>query len=138
MTINRVDRRTVEMLLADAMEALAPVADKHGIVLERKHCTYSPTEVPVAFKFVIPERAEDGTAIDPKETEFRKYARRFGLEPDDYGKLFKTYNGVYRISGIKPRGKKYNVLGEHVDSGRTFKFPAGAVVDGLKREQAET
>lgn len=134
--IKSINRSTVSQLLEEASEALAVVADRHGIVLERKHCTYSETEVPVAFKFVIPERAEDGTAIDPKETEFRKYARRFGLEPDDYGKLFKTYNGVYRVSGIKPRGKKYPVLGEHVDSGRTFKFPASQVVDGLKREQA--
>ena len=124
------------MILEEARVALDAIAEKHGVVLERKHCTYSETEIPVAFKFVVPQRTEDGEVIDPKETEFRKYAGRFGLEPDDYGKLFKTYNGVYRVSGIKPRGKKFNVLGEHVNTGKTYKFPAGAVVDGLKREQA--
>ena len=133
MTIDSVDRSTVRMILEEAREALASVADKYGVVLERKHCTYSSTEIPVAFKFVVPERTEGGEAIDPKETEFRKYAQRFGLEPDDYGKLFKTYNGVYRVSGIKPRGKKYNVLGDHINSGKTYKFPASAVVDGLER-----
>ena len=133
MTIDSVDRSTVRMILEEAREALASVADKYGVILERKHCTYSSTEIPVAFKFVVPERPEGGAAIDPKETEFRKYAQRFGLEPDDYGKLFKTYNGVYRVSGIKPRGKKYNVLGDHINSGKTYKFPASAVVDGLER-----
>ena len=133
MTIDSVDRSTVKMILEDAREALASVADKHGVVLERKHCTYSSTEIPVAFKFVVPERTEDGEAIDPKETEFRRLAQRFGLEPDDYGRLFKTYNGVYRVSGIKPRGKKYNVLGDHINSGKTYKFPSSAVVDGLER-----
>ena len=133
MTIDSVDRSTVRMILEEAREALASVADKYGVVLERKHCTYSSTEIPVAFKFVVPELGEDGEAIDPKETEFRKYAQRFGLEPDDYGRLFKTYNGVYRVSGIKPRGKKYNVLGDHINSGKTYKFPASAVVDGLER-----
>ena len=133
MTIDSVDRSTVRMILEEAREALASVADKYGVVLERKHCTYSSTEIPVAFKFVVPERIEGGEAIDPKETECRKYAQRFGLEPDDYGKLFKTYNGVYRVSGIKPRGKKYNVLGDHINSGKTYKFPASAVVDGLER-----
>lgn len=133
MTIDSVDRSTVRMILEEAREALASVADKYGVILERKHCTYSSTEIPVAFKFVVPERTEGGEAIDPKETEFRKYAQRFGLEPDDYGKLFKTYNGVYRVSGIKPRGKKYNVLGDHINSGKTYKFPASAVVDGLER-----
>ena len=133
MTIDSVDRSTVRMILEEAREALASVADKYGVILERKHCTYSSTEIPVAFKFVVPERTEGGEAIDPKETEFRKYAQRFGLELDDYGKLFKTYNGVYRVSGIKPRGKKYNVLGDHINSGKTYKFPASAVVDGLER-----
>ena len=134
--IKSINRSTVSQLLEEASEALAAVADKHGIVLERKHCTYSETEVPVAFKFVIPERAEDGTAISPKETEFRKYARRFGLEPDDYGKLFKTYTGVFRVSGIKPRSRKYPVLGERVADGRVFKFQKQAVLDGLRKEGA--
>ena len=133
MTIDSVDRSTVRMILEEAREALASVADKYGVILERKHSTYSSTEIPVAFKFVVPERTEGGEAIDPKETEFRKYAQRFGLEPDDYGKLFKTYNGVYRVSGIKPRGKKYNVLGDHINSGKTYKCPASAGVDGLER-----
>lgn len=136
MTINQVDRSTVKMLLDEAEEALGQIAMKHGIVVARKHCTYSKTEVPVAFKFVVPERTEDGEAVDPKETEFRKYARRFGLEPDDYGKSFKTYNGLFRVSGIKPRGKKYNVLAENVANGRTYKFPANQVIDGLIREKA--
>tara|TARA_Y100001970_G_C13911728_1_gene688889 strand:- start:368 stop:541 length:174 start_codon:yes stop_codon:yes gene_type:complete len=57
------------MLLDEAEEALGRIAMRHGIVVSRKHCTYSKTEVPVAFKFVIPERAEDGTAIDPIEKE---------------------------------------------------------------------
>ncbi len=69
MTISQVDRSTVKMLLDEAEEALGRIAMRHGIVVSRKHCTYSKTEVPVAFKFVIPERAEDGTAIDPIEKE---------------------------------------------------------------------
>ena len=131
MTIDSVDRSTVKMILEDAREALASVADKHGVVLERKHCTYSSTEIPVAFKFVVPERTEDGEAIDPKETEFRKCARRFGLEPDDYGKMFRTFNGVYRVCGIKPKARKYPVLGRDINTGKSYTFPADSVKRGL-------
>jgi len=137
MTIDFVDRSTVKILLDEAEEALGRIATKHGIIVSRKSCTYSQTEIPVAFKFVVPERTASGDAINPRETEFRKYAARFGLSPDDYGKTFKTYDGAYRVSGIKPRGKKYTVLGEHVDTGRTYKFPAGAVKAGLEPPQKE-
>ena len=134
MTINSVDRSTVKMLLDEAEEALGQIAMRHGIVVSRKHCTYSSTEIPVAFKFVVPERAEDGEAIDPKETEFRKLAPRFGLEPDDYGKMFKTFNGVFRVCGIKPRARKYPVLGESITNGKVYKFHLDSVKTGLQRQ----
>ena len=131
MTNTSIDKGTVGMLLDEAEEALGHIAMKHGIIVSRKHCTYSKTEIPVAFKFVVPERTEDGEAIDLKETEFRKYAARFGLQPDDYGKLFKTYTGAYRVCGIKPRGRKFNVLGKETTSGKIFKFAARQVKDAL-------
>ena len=134
MTITSIDKGTVRMLLDEAEEALGHIAMRHGIVVSRKHCTYTKTEIPVAFKFVVPERAEDGSAVDPEETEFRAYAQRFGLEPDDYGKMFKTFNGVYRVCGVKPRGKKYNILGENIINGKTYKFPADQVAAGLRKE----
>ena len=134
MTIDSIDRSTLKMILEEAREALAVVADKHGLVLERKHCTYSSTEAPVAFKFVVPQRTEDGEAINPKETEFRKFAALYGLEPDDYGKMFRTFNGVYRVCGIKPKARKYPVLGRNIDTGKTYKFRAEQVVTGLQKE----
>ena len=133
MTINSVDRSTVKMILEEARVALDAIAWQHGVILERKHCTYSSTEIPVAFKFVVPERTEDGEAIDPKETEFRKLAPRFGLEPDDYGKMFKTFNGVFRVCGIKPRARKYPVLGESITNGKVYKFHLDTVKTGLEK-----
>ena len=134
MTINSVDRSTVKMILEEARVALDAIAEKHGVILERKHCTYSSTEIPVAFKFVVPERTEDGEAIDPKETECRKRAPRFGLEPDDYGKMFKTFNGVFRVCGIKPKARKYPVLGESIINGKIYKFHLDSVKTGLQRQ----
>jgi len=137
MTITSIDKGTVRLILEEAGEALAAVAERHGVILERKHCTFSRTEIPVAFKFVVPERTEDGEAIDPKETEFRKLARRFGLQPDDYGKMFKADTRVYQVYGIKPKGRKYNVIGKEAASGKLFKFPAQQVKDGLEASAEE-
>jgi hypothetical protein len=136
ITIESVDRNAVRTLLEAARKALTIVAEDHGVELLRKHCSYSSTEIPVAFKFVVVERTEDGEAIDPRETEFRKFAALYGLEPDDYGKMFKTFNGVYRVCGVKPRGKKYNILGESITNGKTYKFRIDTVKDGLKAQDS--
>jgi hypothetical protein len=136
MAIQSFDKRTVGEVLNACKEALELVAEDFGLVLERKYCTYAQNEMPVAFKLIAPERTEDGETVDPKETEFRKYAARFGLQPDDYGKMFKTYNGVFRICGIKPRSRKYSVLGESTTNGKVYKFREQAVKDGLEKEGA--
>ena len=62
-------------------------------------------------------------------------AHAFGLEPDDYGKKFRTFNGVYLVCGIKPKARKYPVLGSHVHTGKTYKFRLDTVKDGLKAQK---
>jgi len=135
MSIQRFDKKNVQEVLDACKEALELVAEEYGVVLQRKHCTYQYNEVPIAFKLIIPERADDGSAVAPEETEFRKYASRFGLDPNFYGEMFKTYSGVYRVSGIKPKSRKYPVLGERVTDGRVFKFQAQVVLDGIGRKE---
>lgn len=131
MAIQRFDRKNVEEVLDACKEALELVAEEYGVLLQRKHCTYQYNEVPIAFKLIIPERAEDGEAIDPKETEFRKYAGRFGLDPNFYGETFKTYSGSFEVCGIKPKSRKYPVLGKNLINGKVFKFQAQVVLDGI-------
>ena len=64
MTIDSIDRSTLKMILEEAREALAVVADKH----------------------------------------------------------------------IKPKARKYPVLGSHIHTGKTYKFRLDAVKDGLKAQ----
>lgn len=129
--------QNIPTIMDECREALEVVAKKHGLSLQRKTCRYRPDEAPVAFRFLVLERTEEGDEIDPKETEFRRYATGFGLTPDDFGKTFATFNGEYRISGLKPRGRKYNVLGTHTTNGKTYKFEVSAVLGGLARHQTQ-
>jgi len=136
MSIQRFDKKNVGGVLDACKAALELVAEDFGLVLQQKSCTYHQNEMPVAFKLVAPERTESGEAVDLRETEFRKYAARFGLQPDDYGKMFKTYTGVFRVCGIKPKGRKFTVLGESIVDGRVYKFREQQVRDGIEREEA--
>jgi hypothetical protein len=131
--ITSVDKNTVQLILDESREALSAVAEKHGITLKRKSCTYDPVkgEVPVAFKFIVHQLDEDGSVIDPMESEFKKLATYYGLTPDDYGREFQTFNGRYRLKGIKTRAKKYPFLAEDVVTGKMFKFGRQQIMHSL-------
>ena len=133
--ITAVNKETVKMLLDEAEEVLGKIAMKHGIIVSRKSCTYDPVkgEVPVAFKFVIARRGEDGKAIDPMEADFKRLATYFGLEPSDYGREFDTFNGTYRLTGIKTRAKKYPFIAEDVVTGKLFKFGRQQILHSLQK-----
>ena len=136
MAISRFDSGNIGKVLDSCKEALEIVAEEYGLVLQQRHCSYRSNEMPVAFKLIAPERGEDGEAVDPREPECKQLAGQDGFSPDDYGKLFKTFHGVYRLCGIKPRARKYPLLGENIDNGKTYKFAEAVVRAGLKNEEA--
>lgn len=135
--IRQFTPQTIPTIMDECREALEVVAKKHGLSLQRKTCRYRPDEAPVAFRLLVLERTEEGDEIDPKETEFRRYAAAFGLTPDDFGKTFKVQGDSYQISGIKPRGRRYNVLGKSASTGKVYKFEVSAVLGGLARHQTQ-
>ena len=131
--VRKFDPSTVKTVLETCEEALALVAEQHGLVLQRKYCTYNADSMPVAFKLVVPQHDEQtGTAIDPAESEFRRLASRYGLEASDFGRVFSTFRGTYRISGVKPKARKYPIQGTDTSTGKRFKFPAEQVRQGLE------
>ncbi|MAG24504.1 hypothetical protein CMI47_02895 [Candidatus Pacearchaeota archaeon] len=133
MNVQRIDGTTVKIVLASCQEALEMVAEEHGLTLVRKYCTYRDNEMPVAFKLLVPERDEQtGAAIDPGESEFRRLASRYGLEASHYGRTFSTFRGTYRISGIKPKARKYPILATCTETGRTYKFLAAQVEKAME------
>ena len=136
MSIQSFDKRNVGEVLNACKEALELVAEDFGLVLARKYCTYAQNEMPVAFKLVAPERTESGEAVDLKETEFKRLSYQFGFQPDDYGKVFRHGTGTYRLIALKPKGRKYRVLGEDVSNGRVYKFREQQVRDALEKEGA--
>jgi hypothetical protein len=138
MTIEKLTRNDVKMLLDEAGEALGQIAMKHGIIVSRKSCTYDPVkgEVPVAFKFIIPERGDDGEAIDPNETQFRKLAHVYGLSPDDYNREFSTWDGKYFLKEIRPKAKKFPFIAECAVNGKRYKFTSQQVLHCINATQS--
>jgi hypothetical protein len=132
-TIKQFDGRTVEAILKECRDALAPIAEKYGLTLDRKGRTYHRDSLPVMFQFLVKELDEDGNALTAAAKDFQTYAPLYGLKADDLGKEFTSRGETFRISGFAPKSRKYPILGENVRTGKTYKFPLETVKAGLKR-----
>lgn len=134
--IEKFDRPTIRKILEECGEALEAVAEKHGLKLERKHCTYSSEELPVAFKFITVQLDTNGNAMDSRAKDFIRYASLYGLSESDFLAEFSRRGKTYRICGFKPRARKYPVLAECVQDGKTYKFPVDTVKAALAQTKA--
>lgn len=129
--ITKFNKRNLTAIFAEVEAALAPIAERHGIKLERKRCSYREDELPVAFQFITVELDGEGNAMDSRAKDFVKYADLYGLSKDDFLAEFRSNGTLYRITGFKPRASKYPVLAEDVKTGKTYKFPAEKVKAAL-------
>lgn len=123
----------VRTILEECREALEPVAEKHGLVLDNKGRTYQRDALPVMFQLLVRQEDEDGNALKTEAKDFLKAGRMYGFEPGDLGKEFKSRGETFRITGLKPKSRKYPVLAENVKTGKSYKFPADVVKAALQR-----
>lgn len=130
--ITKFDRASVRQILAECEEALRPVAEKYGLTLDRKGKTYYQDALPVMYQLLVTKMDEDGNVLSADAKAFQEQAFLYGLEPSDLGREFKSRGDTFRITGLKPRSRKYPVLAKNVKTGKTFKFPAESVKAGLK------
>ena len=132
MTIKQFDRTAVRAVMNECEAALQAVADKHGLKLVRKGCSYRENECPVAFKLLTTVTDAAGDVVTPEAQDFKRCATLFGLKPEDLGRVFLSPTGKrFRICGAKPRNRKYPILAKCVLTDKVYKFPEDQVVRAL-------
>ena len=132
MTIKTFDRPAVRAVMDECEEALKAVADRHGLKLVRKSCSYLGNECPVAFKLQTVVTDVSGEVVTSEAQDFKRCAVLFGLKPEDLGREFVSPQGKrFKICGAKPRNRKYPILAKCVTTGRVYKFPEDQVVRAL-------
>lgn len=134
--ITKFTPANVRDLMSEIEEALEPIAEKHGLTLDRKGRTFYRDSLPVMFQLLVKQEDEDGNAMDSKAKDFVRCARNYGLSADDYHAEFQSNGRTFRITGLNTRARGYPVLAEDVRNGKTYKFPAGRVKEALARARA--
>jgi hypothetical protein len=118
------NRETVQKILEECEEALKAVAERHGLNLLRKHCSYNEGEMPVAFKLVV--REGEGSQASRDEADFKNYATLVGLEPSAFGATFRSGGRMFKVAGLNPRAHRFPIIAED-ERGKRFRFPAETV-----------
>ena len=126
MPITQINKSTVQLLAEEATEALLAIAEAHGLTLKQERGSYDPDAGSFTGKWSFVCVSEDGIPSD-----FARNAALFGLKAEDYGREFSTFGGTFTLCCIKPRNRKYPILGKCVRTGKTYKHML-AVVNQLK------
>jgi predicted SprT family Zn-dependent metalloprotease len=126
--IERFDRNLATEFQREAEAALKALSEKWGVELDKTSGQFGIGELLLEFRF-IPPRSADGKS--PEEREFASLAPLFNLTEEDYGRFFFQNQKPFQLIGIKPKNRKYPIIGR-APNGAHYKFPP-EVLDNLHR-----
>jgi len=130
--IGEIDRHACRLLKAKLQAALDldNLGFKElGVDVQVGSARFSSSSA--TFKVEVSIVAADGTVETKTVSDFKRCAQLWGLQPDDFGRTFRSRGIAYEICGGKPGSYKYPILGKRVPDGKVFKFPADVVRDGI-------
>jgi len=135
MKIAKINAQACQLIRQAVDVVIKAEMAKLGLDAKSGRMTYSDGSC--TLKVEIVTRNADGSANSKQAEDFKAYASMYGLEPEDLGKEFTHRGVVYKIVGLKTRGRKFPIQVERVHDGKTFKFPDHTVAKELGHESAE-
>jgi hypothetical protein len=130
-----ITRSALKVLKNDIDAALVALGEKHGVVLETGNGRFSPSNATVKLKISCINKG--GEVLSKEAEDFKQDCWKFGLQPEDLGKSFRSNVKEWKVVGLLPRSRKYPVLCERLPDGKRFKFPAKVVEEGLRQNHDE-
>lgn len=109
--------------MKEAEKALEEVGKKHGVHFEFGNIRFTASN----FRSTLKATKVAGDVEDPKAIERAKFeadaAKVYGIDPEDYGRAFKIRGKNFTLVGLKPRARKYPLIGRNGADGKLYKFP---------------
>jgi hypothetical protein len=125
--VTEFTRPLIRQINEEAMELLRPLAEKYGLVLDKKSGTCTREALPVMLQFIVRKEDEDGNALSARASDFQSLARYFGLEATDLHREFTCQGNKYRITGINRKAKRTPIIAERLDTGKSYRFDSHTV-----------
>ena len=132
--ISTFNRNNLAQLRPALQQRLSEVGEEFGIAISLGSMSFSGTETTARLKMIaVGDNAKEGESIEDSKAriEFEENAWRFDLKPEHFGQVVTIRGETFEIVGIKPRSRKYPVLGKSKANGSVYKLPAESVIRQL-------
>jgi hypothetical protein len=114
------NRSTCRVIAVEMEAALQTIADKHGVSLKYKGGSFTDNTYLTRFEMCV--KAVDGSTVAVETHDFALYAESYGFKKTDINREFEVNGTTYILEGIKPRSRKYSVIGRSKLTGGRYKF----------------
>ena len=126
--LKSIGRPGAKLMRVEMQEALDNIGKRYGMAFEIGRITFDDNSIKASVEAVLTTApGESKMAVD-----FRKHCFKHNLNPSDLGRTFtNTRLERFTIVGLKPRNRKYPIIGQRISDGKQFKFTSHAVRLGL-------
>lgn len=118
---HQMDKQVIQQIRKKLTESFKDVEDEFDISLDLGSIRYDASQFTAKLTATV---VTDG--VDPQMAKHRHsletYGHRYGLTVDDYDTELKLHNGTFLLKGIKPRARKYPIIGQKVSDGKMYKL----------------
>jgi hypothetical protein len=109
----KMDRATAQEISKITQKALRDVFSAHGLDVTSDGGKFDDHTFTPKVTFAV------AGGIEEKEREeFERAARLYGVQPSDYGRVFKYQGREYTLCGVRPRAGKYPFVGRDAAGNR--------------------
>jgi hypothetical protein len=127
MIVKKIDRATAKLISAQAVEILSKHFESFGLKVVGKSGSFSPDLFSKKFEFAVLENEKGITPLTPEEKMYKLEAS-FDAKMRPLGGTFMFRGSEYKIVGWASRSRRFPVLGQHVATGKRFKFEKEVVL----------
>lgn len=121
-----MDKQTLKQFREDFQENVKALEDKYNASIVLGNIRYGENQF--TSKLTFTEVTEGVPREDAKWIEsLRIHGHEYGLDEEDYGTNFTKGADEYEVLGIKPKARKYPIVGRNVSTGKLYKFTQRAI-----------
>ena len=125
--LKMIGRSGAKLMRVEMREALNKIGEKYGMAFEIGRITFTDNSIKASVEAVLTSAPGESKMV----VDFRENCYKHNLKPSDLGRTFtNTRLERFTIVGLKPRNRKYPIIGQRSD-GKQFKFTSHAVRLGL-------
>lgn len=110
----------IKIVRDELNQAIAGVLEKYGMTGEIGSVTYSQ----VGFHSTLKAQVKDiGNGKSGAQLEYEMLARKFGIDPKSFGKIFTSQGKTFQVTGINSRARTMPIMAVELSTNQQYKFP---------------